>query len=195
MNYNCAGSSGNHSITAQYQIISRPFTLKKKTSSSYDQEVTTKKITSVAEYTYDPVRYQLISTSNYNTALPTEKYVTINKYINHADYNFNRGSYCQDQLDQCLNSCGSSTVCQDECYFFYDECIDDGDSIEKAITLMKNRHMSNALVEEQQWFHKGTSKYLLSANLNVYDLLAQNQNIVVLESNRSNGKISGTFTR
>ena len=193
LDYNNCGS-GYAYASATYNIISQPFTIKKKTSSSYDQEVTTKKITSIIDYTYDPVSYQVISTSSYNSALPAEKYITTYKYINHADYNFNRDSYCQNQLNQCLTSCASSIQCEGECYLIYDDCLISGDSKQKAIALMKNRHMSNALIEEQQWFHKGTLKYLLNANLNVYNLLAQNQNIIILESNRINGKISGTFT-
>jgi len=70
----------------EYNIISRPFTLRKKITDLYDQENPARKVTTVTEYGYDSNTYQLTSTTEYNAATPSEKYISISRYANHADY-------------------------------------------------------------------------------------------------------------
>jgi hypothetical protein len=53
----CGYGSGWASVSASYQVISRPLTTKKLTTSTYDQTDVSKKITNVNEYTYDPILF------------------------------------------------------------------------------------------------------------------------------------------
>ena len=127
------GSSG--SVSSTYQITSRPFTVKKKTSTIFDQITPTKKIANINEFTYDPTTYQLTSLTNYNSAFTGERYTTKFKYVTHSDYNFNRATYCQNALFQCQSGCGSNTYCLEDCDYEYEDCMDYGDPREKAISL------------------------------------------------------------
>lgn len=89
MEYFCSIlDQGRDTKTGEYTVVSQPFTLRKKTTEHYDQEDPNnlRKITRVEEYGYDSQTYQLVSTTGYDSMIPSEKHVNINKYVSHIDY-------------------------------------------------------------------------------------------------------------
>jgi YD repeat-containing protein len=184
--------------TGTYEIVSKPFTLKKKTTESYDQEDPNSKLVAVEEYAYDPVTYQLLESTSYNPALNGEKYVKKYKYASHPDYNYSSSQFqaCNNNYNQCIQQCDvNNTTCWETCYTNYVSCLDMASTDEQVIALqaLRNKHAHNVLVEEQNWLDKG-SMVFLGANLSLFKRVGTDNNLIVPDSRWSSKKVTGTYT-
>jgi hypothetical protein len=198
---NCYGSSGTQSISSNYGIISRPFTLKKKTTELYDQEDPNnlRKITQIEEYGYDAMTYQLTTNTSYNPAVPNEKYLTVNKYVTHPDYRYSNSLTCLDQYNQCRTACGvRNGPCVDGCYDAYLYCLSNSVTDERvlAIQMLRAQHSHNTLVEQQSWLERGstTPSVLLGATLHLYKRIGAGNSKVVPASAWAGEKTGGTYS-
>ena len=186
----CQGGSGSSTVTTTYYIISRPFTLRKKTVDLYDQENPGRKLTTVTEYGYDSNTYQLVSTTEYNAATPSEKHIVINKYITHSDYNYTNSALCNQQYMQCTPPGGVYNPFNDVCYNQYIHCLNNPSEVYSApILIAKNRHMNSMLIEQQKWIDGSSGRALLGATLNLYKLTGSNPQIIVPAASMASEKI------
>lgn len=192
------GGSGWASVSANYLVISKPFTLKKKTTSVYDQTDVNKKITSVEEYGYDPILYQLTSVTKWNAALPDEKYVTQNRYVTNPGYYYDNSSQCFQAYQDCIQTyCNGSDpqMCND-CQYEYINCLStpSGDPMVQAMDNLRLKHVNNIIIEQQQWLNRSGTQMLLSATLQQFKKVGTNNNFIVPASTWFSTKVTGGYT-
>lgn len=185
-------------INGNYKVISRAFTLKKKTSELFDQTVAGRKITTIEEYEYDPVRYQLITVRRWNAADPSEKYAKKYKYVTHSDYNFSSSQFtaCSNTYNQCIQNCDNpGGTCENSCYSTFLSCVGQStsDAMVVATQALRNRHANNTLIEEQSWLEKG-SHVLLGSALNLFKMTGQANNLIVPATIWTIQKVTGSYT-
>lgn len=195
IDYNgCGFGSGYIAVQGFYDVVSRPFTLARKTTDVFDQTAAAKKATTIEEYGYDPTLYQLISTKSWNAAAATEKYMVKIRYITDPLFNYDVSASCSNTLEACLSSCNGSATCVDLCNDEYNTCMaPSSDKMVNATAFMRARHMQNTIVERQNILENSSGSTLLSASLNLYERLSANSDIVIAASMWNSSKISGPF--
>ena len=194
-----AFSCSTPTLTTQYRIVSKPFTLVKKITEVHDQEVHSRKITNIEEYSYDPVTFQLTEKKTYNNAIPTEKFISRYKFVTHADYNFtsSQSQACNNTFNQCIQSCGVNDYsCWNTCQMNYITCMNTASSDERvvAIQALRSKHANNVIVEEQRWLEKGGNTLFLGAGITLFKRTAPSSTKIVPASTWSSKKVTGTYT-
>lgn len=189
----------NQSLTSQYRIISKPFTVTKKITEVHDQDVSTGKITNIEEYAYNPITFQLIEKKAYNNAIPSEKYISRYKFVTHADYNVatSQSQACENTYYQCGQSCGVNNYsCWNTCQENFYTCMNTASSDERvvAIQALRNKHAQNVVVEEQSWLEKGGSMFFLGAGITLFKRTEPSSTKIVPASIWSSKKVTGTYT-
>ncbi|WP_158856380.1 hypothetical protein [Lunatibacter salilacus] len=189
----------NQSLTSQYRIISKPFTVTKKITEVHDQDVSTRKITNIEEYAYNPITFQLIEKKAYNNAIPSEKYISRYKFVTHADYNVatSQSQACENTYYQCGQSCGVNNYsCWNTCQENFYTCMNTASSDERvvAIQALRNKHAQNVVVEEQSWLEKGGSQFFLGAGITLFKRTEPSSNKIVPASTWYSKKVTGTYS-
>lgn len=172
-------SNQSQTFDNPYTLMSKPHVLSQKTVKLYDQDSQTKTTTSIENYAYTDMYFQLREVSSWNSASPTEKTVRSMKYVTHPDYNYS-GTDCQTQLFNCQVACvGGSTNCENDCFNTYLNCQQNSDANlgteGKAINLLRTKHMNNVVVEEYNEVQKGANRYLVSGSITKYQKFGTNQ--------------------
>lgn len=175
----CIHVSGSATVTKKHTVVSRPFTVNKRTQRIFQPSNVLRYLTSVTEYVYNNTTMQPIQITNYDAARPSIKYITKTKYVDHVDY---LGSYenCQTALDECNLYCQDEPdqqvqhYCYQDCQNQYSNCINsppsnlDGPSL--AIYYLRNRHQTAIPIETISLQQIGSSIKVLSASLNVFQI-------------------------
>lgn len=196
--HTCSGTP--YELTGTYQMISKPFTLKKKIASVYDQidPANSKKISTVDEYTYNLTTMQLTGVTSYNSADPTEKYSTQTKYATSTSYGTTQLDACLSTYLTCYQNCPvGDASCQQTCYSNFLSCLSTNSSDErsKAIFVLKAKGAINTVIEQRAFLTRDPSVLVeLGTGVNLFRLEGTGDKWVVPDAHWQSEKGSSGLT-
>ena len=146
--------------TGIYKYISRPVTLKKTTTETYDQDFPgndSKKTVWVNEYFFSSKYLHLRQVKSYNPE-ETEEYLSLYYYV--TDFDLEHHCFVQYLICNVGGGCANCTCEQDQ-----DDCNNQAnlDANLRALQSMIDRHMTNQIVETQEWITDDNGKQLINA--------------------------------
>ena len=125
----------------------------------------------IAEYEYDPLNYQLIKTTQYDNARPTNKYISQVKHVSNYLYTAD----CQAQFQTCDNAClnlnSGIGACRANCQTTLTTCntiassTPPTDPKSAALFYLRERHQMAVPVETQSLYQDAAGTKVLSSSL------------------------------
>jgi PKD repeat protein len=175
-------TSGNSTYTIKYSNISRPITTSKVTNITFAPfPNSSKNLTQIVEYQYDPTTVQLKKAIQYDNSRPTTKFITETRYVTDPAYTF-VATDCNGALQTCLNGCNTAS-CESACYQQYSICNSaNSPSPEvQAMAILKERHQVAVPIEILNLMEENATAKVLAAQYFYYLNNPSNANMVNLK--------------
>ncbi len=187
-------------LQGTYQIISKPFTLKKKISMVYDQmdPANEKKNSATEEYFYDSNNYQLLRSVTYNSADTTEQYHSALKYASSTAYTSTGLNACLNAYNNCYQNCAvGDDSCVETCYSTFMSCVssNSSDARTKVISAIKAKKAINTVIERRNYLTRTSQPLVeLGTSVSLYRFDGPESKWIVPDTRWQSGKGSSGLT-